>query len=313
MPKADSKLVAAALAQAPNAAELFGGADGVASAAPLTMDEVTETINGTMPDFTAPEEAEDAEGDDYEPNAEDDADLGATAVVDVVADANSRDNATPAPTYSAEQIAELRQQADTARWIQQNPQAYIAWLQQNNPQALQAMQPVAQEPDRYVIPQADMDTLTVAERLAYDNKEFITQGPKRAAAMQQQLEQTRQEMNGAFTWRDYQIERQQVVIDALAEVLGIAVPEPDQAHIETLMRNKPLRDAVRESYGTKVKAAVALKQAQNKPTPRTPSSTGGDTVPIHPSKLPASATLKQQMVAEAKYKAYFSSGRKVVG
>lgn len=184
------------------------------------------------------------------------------------------------PQLTAQQLERL-QYADYVDNLLKNDPAAVAKFafERLTPEQKQALLGTpTPEPDAYAVSPEDLATFTVAERIAYDNRQHIVSIPKRFQTMEASLQQQQQKTENALVWRDYQLERQQAQISALMELLDVQLPDTPDSEVDALMRGPnaiSLKAAVAATVGKKAKDAVALKKAQNKPTPRTPSSAGG--------------------------------------
>lgn len=247
---------------------------------------------------------EDVDAVDYDPDDIEarEAALDRQSVEPVVLDAQPKaaDAAPTAPTFSAEQLQQLAQAEYVNNLLANDPAAVAKYaFDRLTPEQKAAIlgTPPTPEVDPYALSPDDLATLTVAERIAYDHRRTIIDAPKRFATVEQQIQQQRQQAQDNFTYRDYQLERQSVLIHALAEALDIQLPDVPDSEVDNVMRSgKSMKDAVGMTLGKKLRDAVALKKAQGKPTPRTPSSVGGRSDMREP--LADNASLLDQMLFE---------------
>jgi hypothetical protein len=150
---------------------------------------------------------------------------------------------------------------------------YLQTLQMQTPQG----QPAQQQPATADLPGYDPELATAAEKLAYDNRDWLTQGPQQVKGY------VDNKMAEELAWRDQHMSAARLdaavsatVLPKLLDLLGVAMPAFDPTKVfAEVAQGKSVEDAVKAQLEKPLADAVALKKAQNKPAPRTVSNGSG--------------------------------------
>jgi hypothetical protein len=266
-----------------------------------------------MPDVAEEGDEEEARiGFADEDEDEDDLSIGETPAADAETPA---DVADAAPVEDLDALRSRAQQAaDLERFIQDSPDAAAAYiLGKMTPQQQQAFM-AAQGLGRAQVQAADVPLtygdltiganeyaeMTQAEQLAWKNGNFISTGEARLTQMDTGIRQAFQQQNQVLQYREYQHAIMEQKLNTALRLLGVELPDVDQAEVETaLAQTKDVRKAVEQTYGKKLSAVQQIAARKGVARPRTPGNAGNGG---SPSGLGKNASLLDIMKAEQAFR-----------